>query len=107
MGQTEGGAARTDGLVSELFTMRPVQYSWPRGVAKNSVTKPVFWEQFADFSQEKEQTTELTKYSSVAPLRRALIVLFKAQLRERLLGIVRFRSPSFRTKKRLSPQNST
>ena len=27
---------------SELFTMGPVQFSWPRGVAENSFTKPGF-----------------------------------------------------------------
>ena len=39
--------------MSELFAMGPVQFSWPRGVAENSFTKPGFWEHFVDFSQEK------------------------------------------------------
>ena len=36
--------------MSELFAMGPVQFSWPRGVAENSFTKPGFWEHFVDFS---------------------------------------------------------
>ena len=50
---------------SELFAMGPVQFSWPRGGAENSFTKPGFWEYFVDFSQEKQQNTEFTKFSLV------------------------------------------
>ena len=39
----------------------PVQFSWPRRVAKNVFTKPGFW---VDFSQEKQQNTEFAKFSS-------------------------------------------
>ena len=56
------GQSRED---SELFVMGPVQFSWPRGAAENSWTKPGFWEQFVDFSQEKQQNTEFTKFSLV------------------------------------------
>ena len=45
--------------------MGPVQFSRPRGVAENSFTKPGFWEHFVDFSHEKQQNTEFTKFSSV------------------------------------------
>ena len=45
--------------------MGPVQFSRPRGVAEISFTKPGFWEHFVDFSQEKQQNTEFTKFSSV------------------------------------------
>ena len=45
--------------------MGPVQFSWPRGVAETSFTKPGFWEHFVDFSQEKQQNTEFTKFSLV------------------------------------------
>ena len=45
--------------------MGPVQFSCPRGVAKNSFTKPGFWEHFVDFSQQKQQSTEFTKFSLV------------------------------------------
>ena len=50
------------GVWSELFAMGPVQFSWPRGVAENSFTEPGFWEHFVDFSQEKQQNTEFTKF---------------------------------------------
>ena len=53
------------GFKSELFAMGPVQFSWPRGVAENSFTKRGFWEHFVDFSQEKQQNTEFTKFSLV------------------------------------------
>ena len=33
------------------------------GVAENSFTKPRFWEYFVDFSQEKQQNPEFTKFS--------------------------------------------
>ena len=33
----------------ELFAMGPAQFSWPRGVAENSFTKPGFWELFCRF----------------------------------------------------------
>ena len=42
--------------------MGPVQFSWRRGVAENSFTKPGFWEHFVDFSQEEQQNTEFTKF---------------------------------------------
>ena len=35
----------------------------PRGVAENSFTKPGFWEHFVDFSQERQQNIEFTKFS--------------------------------------------
>ena len=49
----------------ELFAMGPLQFSWPRGVPENWFTKPGFWEHFVSFSQEKQQNTEFTKFSSV------------------------------------------
>ena len=45
--------------------MGPVQFRRPRGVAQNMVTKPGFREHFVDFSQEKQQNTEFTKFFSV------------------------------------------
>ena len=51
--------------VSEPFAMGPVQFRRPRGVAENSFTKPGFCEHFVDFSQEKQQNTEFTKFSLV------------------------------------------
>ena len=45
--------------------MGPVRFSWPRGVAENSFTKPGFWEYFVDFAQEKQQNIEFTKFSLV------------------------------------------
>ena len=52
-------------MTSELSAMGPVQFSRPRGVAEKSFTKPGFWEHFVDFSQEKQQNTEFTKFSLV------------------------------------------
>ena len=48
--------------------MGPVQFSRPRGVAENSFAKPGFWEHFVDFSREKQQTIEFTKFSLVRTL---------------------------------------
>ena len=44
------------------FVLGKVQAS---GVAENWFTKPGFWEHFVSFSQEKEQNTAFTKFSSV------------------------------------------
>ena len=52
-------------MISELFAIGPVQFSWPRGVAENSFTKPGFWEHVVHSSQEKQQNTEFTKFSFV------------------------------------------
>ena len=52
-------------LFWEPFAIGPVQFSWPRGVAENWFTKPGFWEHFVSFSNEKQQNTEFTKFSSV------------------------------------------
>ena len=53
-------------LISELFAMGPVQFSWPRGVAENSFTKPGFREYFVDFFPRKNSKTQssLTFYQS-------------------------------------------
>ena len=45
--------------------MGPVQFRWPRGVAEYSFTKLGFGNISVDFSQEKQQNTEFTKFSSV------------------------------------------
>ena len=48
------------GHFSELFAMGPGQFSRPI-----RLLKPGFGELFVDFSQEKQQNTEFTKFSLV------------------------------------------
>ena len=43
---------------SELFAMRPVQFSPPRGVAENSFTKPGFGEHFVSIFPRKNSKTQ-------------------------------------------------
>ena len=62
---------------SELFAMGPVQFSRPRGVAETSFTKSGFWEHFVDFSQEKQQNTEFTKFSLVRTPETLLNLIFR------------------------------
>ena len=49
----------------EPSAMGPVQFRRPRGVAENWFTKPGFGEHSVDFSLEKQQNTEFTKFCSV------------------------------------------
>ena len=73
-------------ITSEPFAMRPVQFSWPRRVAENWLTKPGFGEHFVSFPRRNSRTQssliffqsgprKFTKsdFSGLAPIQRVLI----------------------------------